>query len=172
MISVVEENEKMGSYALGKQEAVLWALTEFDHGSTCLDVGACDGIWQKLLGENFVMDAVEAFEPNAQKLQGYRTVYNIDIDDLKYEWYDLIIFGDVIEHMEVEKAQRVLNYAYMRCEDMIVAVPWMYEQGELYGNKWEIHIQDDLTKEKFMERYPGFEPIVEFDNYAYFHKSK
>lgn len=160
----------MSSYTLGKAETVIWALTEFDNGSTCLDVGACDGVWQKMLGENFVMDAVEAYTPNARGLTGYRTVFNMEVQDLKYEWYDLIIFGDVIEHMSVEDAQKVLDYAYPRCKDMIVAVPWMYEQGAIYGNKWETHIQDDLTKEKFMERYPGFEPIVEFGNYAYYHK--
>lgn len=161
----------MASYEMGKHQTVIWAFEHFPQGATCLDVGACDGIWQKMIGEHFIMDAVEVYTPNAKGLTGYRTVYNLKIQDLKYEWYDLIIFGDVIEHMTVEDAQEVLRYAYMRCTDMIVAVPFLYKQGEIYGNKYERHIQDDLTPELFNERYKGFEPIIEFPKYAYYHKA-
>ena len=160
----------MSSYGKGKFETVVWAVENFPQGSTCLDVGACDGVWRKMLGEHFTMDAVEVFEPNARKLQGYRSVFIMNVSDLKYEWYDLIIFGDVIEHMTIQEAQDVLKYAYMRCRDMVVAVPFKYKQGELYGNKYEVHIQDDLTDEIFNERYKGFEPLVAFDNYCYYHK--
>lgn len=160
----------MASFLKGKAEAVIWAKTEFDKGSTCLDVGACDGLWQKVLGDHFVMDAVEPYTPNANRLAGYRTIYNMEVQDLKYEWYDLIIFGDVIEHMTVADAQEVLRYAYMRCKDMIVAVPFMYEQGIINGNKYEVHIQSDLTRVNFLERYKGFKPLVEFGDYAYYHK--
>lgn len=162
----------MASFMKGKGETTVWARMTFPKGSTCLDVGACDGVWHRFLGEYLTMDAVEVFEPNIKNLTGYRTVYNMDIDDLKYDWYDLIIFGDVIEHMEVEKAQRVLRYAYMRCKDMVIAVPFLYKQGAIYGNKWEMHIQDDLTKELFDERYKGFELLFDYGNYGYYHKAR
>lgn len=161
----------MSSYGMGKRETVAWAKQKFPKGATCLDVGACDGVWRKLMGDHFTMDAVEVFEPNAQKLQGYRTVFNMNVCDLKYEWYDLIIFGDVIEHMTIEEAQDVLKYAYMRCRDMIVAVPFKYVQGEMYGNRYERHTQDDLTDELFHERYAGFQPLFKFKVYAYYHKN-
>lgn len=118
------------------------------------------------------MDAVEIFKPNAEKVKqlGYRKVYNYPIQNFPYKWYDVIIFGDVIEHMTVEDAQQTLDYAHDRCKDMIIAVPYLYKQDPIYGNPWEKHIQDDLTRELFMERYPGYEELEVFRGYTYWHK--
>ena len=162
----------MASYDIGKAEVVEYIKAHFPAGSTCLDVGACDGKWYDLLGDYLVMDAVEIFKPNIVHhglTDKYRRVFGVDIDSLAYVSYDLIIFGDVIEHMTVDKAQRVLGYARNRCKDMIIGVPWLYPQGELYGNPYEIHLQADLTEELFNERYPGYEKLLGFKNYFYFH---
>ena len=162
----------MASYDIGKAEVVEYIKAHFPAGSTCLDVGACDGKWYDLLGDYLVMDAVEIFKPNIVQhnlTDKYRRVFGVDIDNLAYVSYDLIIFGDVIEHMTVDKAQRVLGYARNRCKDMIIGVPWLYPQGELYGNPYEVHLQADLTEELFNERYPGYEKLLGFKNYFYFH---
>lgn len=160
---------QVSSYMNGKREIVAWVNNRFPD-ATILDVGACDGIWRTIL-PNHTMDAVEAFKPNADRLKGYRAVYNCDIANFSYDWYDLIIFGDVIEHMGVEQAQRVLKYAESRCRDMIVAVPYCLKQGEIYGNPYEVHIQDDLTPKIFDDRYPGFEPLyMVIGYYCYYHK--
>ena len=119
------------------------------------------------------MDAVEAYWPNAMRLEGYREIFSVDIRNLEYDHYDLIIFGDVIEHLSVKDAQCVLDYAGPRCRDMIVAVPFEYVQGEIYGNPYEVHIQDDLTPENFDERYPGFEVLLRAaEDYCYYHKGE
>ena len=161
----------MSSYDYGKPEICAWVRQHFPRDATILDVGACDGKWRKLLPEYPNMDAVEAFEPNLQNLQGYRDVYHSDIRDFGYEWYDLVIFGDIVEHLSVEAAKNELEYARDRCRDMIVAVPFLYKQDAIYGNPYEVHIQDDLTPENFVERYPGFEVLLRArDNYCYYHK--
>ena len=163
----------MASYDLGKQEVVNWIKNHFWQGATCLDVGACDGKYYDLLGNYLVMDAVEIFTPNIgwhQLEKKYRRVFNADIHGLTYDYYDLIIFGDVLEHMSIDKAQAVLEYAKHHCIDIIVGVPWLYPQGELYGNPYERHIQADLTEEVFNQRYHGFAKLFDFENkYAYFH---
>lgn len=163
----------MASYDDGKQDIVEYICQHFPHGSTCLDVGACDGKWHSLLGHHLVMDAVEIFEPNVSYYNladRYRHVYTCDVYDLAYDWYDLIIFGDVIEHMTIERAQTVLNYAEQRCHDMIIGVPYLYKQEPLYGNEYERHIQDDLTEKIFKERYPGYEILAKpRGDYAYYH---
>ena len=162
----------MSSYDYGKPEICAWIRQHFPRDATILDVGACDGKWMKLLPEYPNMDAVEAFEPNLKNLQGYRDVYHSDIRDFGYEWYDLVIFGDIVEHLSVEAAKNELEYARDRCRDMIVAVPFLYKQGAIYGNPYEVHIQDDLTPENFSERYPGFEVLLRArDNYCYYHKA-
>ncbi len=160
----------MGSYPYGKAEIRGWVQRNFPAESTILDVGACDGIWHWLL-PGYTMDAVEIFGPNAEKLTGYRKVFHADVADLTFDWYDLILFGDVIEHIGVEKAQAVLAYARPRCRDMIVAVPFLYEQDAIYGNPWEVHLQPDLTPEIFAERYPDLSVLLDTGmDYCYYHK--
>lgn len=160
----------MSSYYFGKDIVCAWIRENFSAGAEILDVGACDGIWRKLLPE-YTMDAVEIHGPNADRLHDYRKVFRRDVDGLDYEHYDLIIFGDVIEHMDVEKAQRVLAYARPRCRDMVVAVPFLYPQDAFGGNPWERHLQPDLTAEIFAARYPGFSVLCDTGlNYCYYHK--
>lgn len=163
----------MGSYNYGKEEVCEWIRKKFSIKSTILDVGACDSRWRKLLPEYENMDAVEVFSPYIKRLIGYRNVQNVDIRDFRYEWYDLIIFGDVIEHLPVEDAKSVLKYAKERCKDMIISVPFKYKQGIVNGNVHEIHIQDDLTPELFDERYEGFETLCAPNElYRYYHKRR
>ena len=161
----------MPSYDKGKAEVCDWIRNKFHTDAEILDVGACDGNWRALLADYPNMDAVEVWPPNAEGIKPlYREVFICDVADLKYKQYDLIIFGDVIEHMEVEKAQKVLKTAKRKCKDMIVAVPFLYRQGAIYGNPYEEHKQADLTAELFDQRYPGFEVLVAADwNYCYYH---
>ena len=165
----------MASYDEGKTEAVKWIFEYFSRGSTCLDVGACDGKWFTLLSDCMIMDAVEVWGPYISKHNlraKYRAVFNCSIQELKFNHYDLIIFGDVLEHMSVADARRVIEYAWPRCNDMLIAVPFHYKQGAKKGNPYERHVQDDLTFNIFMERFPGFQPPYLSDKYAYFVKDK
>ena len=168
----------MAIYMVGKKEGVRGILDHLPGGCAGLDVGACDGVWSKfihMLDSDVIIDGVEAYELNVI-MHGlkhlYRNVYTMDVDDFRYERYDMIIFGDVIEHMTVEKAQRVLAYAWDRCDDMIVAVPYLYPQDAIYGNPYEVHKQPDLTPEIFDWRYPGFEPLWQNEFYCYYHKRR
>lgn len=127
-----------------------------DHNSIILDVGAGWGKYRDLLPE-YVMDACEIWQPYviAEKLTDrYRRVYTMSICSLGsgiLNFYDLVIFGDVLEHLSVECAQRVLK----RCNAAIIAVPYLYEQGPEQDNEFERHLQDDLTPGLMMDRYPG-----------------
>jgi len=165
----------MGSNDLGKEYICSYVRNNFPTSATILDVGACDGKWRGLLPEFPNMDAVEAFGKNAADLmyrQIYRSVFQADIRDFQYEWYDIIIFGDVLEHLTVAQAQRVLAYASPRCKDLIIAVPYLFEQDAIYGNPYEVHLQPDLTAENFRERYPGYEVMLSpAKNYCYYHKA-
>ena len=163
----------MASLDTGKKETVNWICNNFSKGSTCLDVGACDGKWGLLLNDYLIMDGVEIYKPNIEKhmlWNIYRKVFDCDIKDLTYNQYDLIIFGDVLEHMSVEDAQKVLEYAWPRCRDLIVAVPYQWINRSHYGNPWEVHIQDDLTPENVLERYPKLKPLFIYERYGYYTK--
>lgn len=169
----------MASYNEGKKEVVTWICNRLPDGGTVLDVGACDGRWADFIHIIFpdaIVDGVEIYEPNVilnRLVDHYRTVIIGDIADFRYEYYDLVIFGDVLEHMSVEKAQAVLAYARDHCADYVIGVPFEYPQDEIYGNKWEKHLQPDLTPALFDERYPGHELIIMArEDYAYYHRRR
>lgn len=161
----------MSSYRQGKPEVKFWLAQRLQKGSEVLDVGSCDGIWYDLLSDLYTMDSVEVWKPNIEQYrlgEKYRSVFNVKIQDFTFDHYDLVLFGDVIEHMTVEDAQKVLAYAKEHSDMVIVAVPFLFKQDAIYGNPYERHIQDDLTNQLFLERYPDFQPIVLYPNYGYY----
>jgi SAM-dependent methyltransferase len=158
-----------GSYKLFKEEIRKYLIEHYPPKSLVLDVGAGSGTYALLLGDYFELDAIEVFKPSADYIEGrYRKVYNKNIKDYEYEYYDVVMFGDVIEHLEVEEAQKVLEYALQRSKEVIVAVPYQYPQGEVDGNVYEIHKQDDLTPELMKERYPYLHLLYGNDVYGYY----
>ena len=117
------------SYATYKKEITDYLKSNFDKNAKILDVGAGEGTYLPFLQDYFTnIEAVEVFKPNIDNFnleERYKKVYNINIIDFKYDFYDIIIFGDVIEHLEVNDAKKVLKYALNRCKEMIVAVPYL-----------------------------------------------
>ena len=164
------------SYNYFKENIKEYIKKNYKKDIKILDVGAGEGTYYNLLGEYFSdIDAVEIFKPNIDNYrleEKYKRVYNADIRGFKYDFYDIIIFGDVIEHLSIEEAQEVLKYAYSRCNEMIVAVPYCYKQGEIEGNVYEIHKQDDLTQVNVLERYPYLELLYGNNEYGYYIKRK
>ena len=63
---------------------------------------------------------------------------------------------------------KTLEYAKKHADLVVVGVPFLWPQGKCYGNDWEEHVQDDLTHELFMERYPGFELFMKKENYGWY----
>lgn len=127
----------------------------FPVSSRMLDVGAGWGKYQYLLPE-YPMDACEIWEPyieeNGLKTK-YREVFNIDICEFEYKWYDVIIFGDVLEHIDKQQAEKVLFYANAHCTQFYIVVPYSYPQEAVDGNPYEAHQQSDLTDEIMHDRF-------------------
>ena len=164
------------SFRYFKEEIREYLCRNFDRDAKILDVGCGSGTYYDLLHDYFSdIDGVEIFRPNIENYgleNKYRYIYNKDIKELEYENYDIIIFGDILEHLEVEEAQKVLKYALERCKEVIVAVPYMYKQGIEYDNVYEIHKQDDLTPVNVLERYPELELLYGNTEYGYYIRRK
>jgi hypothetical protein len=79
-----------------------------------------------------------------------------DAADVPVDGYDLVIMGDVLEHMTVEAAQLFLSRCEAAHAAVLVLVPFLYEQDACWDNEHERHLQPDLTDAVFNERYPGF----------------
>ena len=157
---------------IGKTQIKQFLIEYLKPNAKICDMGAGGGTYQKLLGSEYNWTAVEIWHESAEYIkQFYNKVYEEDVRTFNYpEKYDLVIFGDIIEHLTVEDAQQVLNKAEQNSNAILIAVPYMYPQKEIFGNKAEKHIQDDLTPELFNQRYPGFELIYSHNNYAYYWK--
>lgn len=137
-------------------------VAEFDPAAAeILDVGPCWGKYRILL-PGYTMDACEAWEPYVvqEDLRSmYRQVFVADICDFAWseQWrsYELVIMGDVLEHIEAQRAARLVTRLLDTCGEVFAVVPYLYEQGPEHGNHYQCHLQSDLTPEVMERRYPG-----------------
>lgn len=114
---------------------------------TIIDVGAGEGTYS-VLGRHLRLDArwigVEAYEPYVDRFllgQKYDDVVVQDARTWMPELEDYtILFGDVIEHMPVEDARKLLSFHLDRATNIYVSVPIVYApQGPCFGNDHETH---------------------------------
>jgi hypothetical protein len=141
---------------------------DFQREARILDVGAGAAKYRDLLIVCPNIDAVEAHEPYVSKFclrERYGQVHVADVLDLPGSFfadYDLVILGDVLEHLSVPDAQTLLASIAENGPRtaVLVAVPFLFEQDAADGVEWEIHKQPELTHELFCERYPDFDCLV------------
>lgn len=133
---------------------------------TIADIGAGAGTYSHLIKPelNVHMTAVEIFEENINRFNLanlYEEVLHKDVRELDSLNYDLVIFGDVLEHMTKEEALAVWNIAKRDAKYAIINIPIVhYEQGAIEGNPHEVHVVDDWDHDKVLE---AFEDITDFN---------
>lgn len=138
-----------------------------DDNTRILDVGPGSGTYGARL-KDWNIEAVEIFEPYVQMFnlnQFYKKVHIGDIRTFDVSQYDYIIMGDVLEHLTQNEATEVLNRMWNK--KVMVAVPYLFEQGEEMGNIYETHHQPDLTDELMQSRY-GLKPLYTNERYGYY----
>lgn len=151
--------------------------------SRILDVGAGQGKYRIVLDDYPNVDGVEIHEATATREQLseiYRQLviddacsalrdlmrnytqfcYQRDDDELPEKPYDVVIFGDVLEHMDVADAQCAVTDALIVASDIFVIVPYLYPQEPHDDNEYQRHIQDDLTPEVMVSRYPDLRLVM------------
>jgi cyclopropane fatty-acyl-phospholipid synthase-like methyltransferase len=138
--------------------------------TSMLDVGAGAGTYAHIFAQHFPnvnRFAVEAWTPyiNEFELQMlYTEVFNRDIRDHKYFTYDIVIFGDVLEHMTKEEALVVWGKVAKKAKYALISIPIIhYPQDEVHGNPFERHVKDDWTHEEVLETFPQITNFVTSD---------
>lgn len=133
---------------------------EFPLDTEILDVGPGFGKYRMQLPEFPQMDAVEVWEPYIREeslREMYRMVYQADVFDfiVSSQWhsYDLVILGDVLEHIERTRAVQLVQFFTRTCGDVLAIVPYGYVQGPVHGNPYQVHQQDDLTPDIMTTEY-------------------
>jgi hypothetical protein len=153
-----------------KQEVFQHIRNTINPTDKILDVGPGAGKYGKSLNDYYI-DAVEIYDPYiaAYNLkQIYKNVYCDNILNFDWSFYDYIILGDVLEHINLEEAKKLISDItnnYVKC---LVAVPYMFEQGEWYGNIHETHLQPDLTPDNMLLRYPELKLLIGDSGYGYY----
>lgn len=160
------------SYSKYKAEVKEEILKNLPKTSHILDVGAGSGCYGEMFSGKFTkIDALEIF-PNYIDMfdlhKKYDKVIIGDIREFDYSNYDFIIMGDVLEHLAKEDAQDIIDKINMNGQGVLVAVPYLYEQGTEFGNVHETHLQPDLTPQIMAERYPSLKLLFGDEQYGYY----
>lgn len=155
------------SFSFGKQETISF-IDQYIPDKMCsiLDVGPGRGIYSQLLKKRgyIHIDAIEIYRPYIEEFELeklYRRVFLGTIVGFEYENYDIVVMGDVIEHLPVKDAQQVIKYAQQHSKLIVVAVPYLLRQiGSQFDGSGD-HRQPDLTREIFLKRYPGSKLLID-----------
>ena len=135
--------------------------------ASMLDVGAGAGIYGQLFLDhlpNANRFAVEAWEPYIHEFELkeiYTEVFNHDIRDHEFFNYDIVIFGDVLEHMTKEEALTVWDKVSKQAKYALISIPIVhYPQDAVNGNPFEKHVKDDWTHEEVLATFPQIKTFV------------
>jgi len=152
-----------------KEQTKKYIIDNYHIDSRILDVGVGAGTYYNLLSPLGYtnIDGVEIFQNYISEYrleEKYKNIFNGNICniDINFEEYDLIILGDVLEHIDKKDAKKLIEK--IGNVPTIIGVPFESEQGEHYGNIYETHLQSDLTLDIFLERFDGYKPFcLRFD---------
>ena len=122
---------------------------------SALDVGPGEGTYHALLHDLIPeIDCVEIWPQNVADFSLRNRYHEVWTDDIRHHInsdemydYDLIVFGDILEHLPVDDAVQVFTEALRRCRWVIVSVPMVhFPQDAIDGNQHEHHeIEDPQT---------------------------
>jgi cyclopropane fatty-acyl-phospholipid synthase-like methyltransferase len=147
-----------------------WILNKIKEASvhSILDIGAGSGTYADYLKENnynCYIDAVEIWQPYIDKFNlasKYKNVYKVDVRDHRDFTYDLVIFGDILEHMSKEDALEVWEAVSLKADHAVIAIPIIhYVQPALNDNPYEEHVKEDWSVQEVLESFPFIEDHFE-----------
>lgn len=145
----------------GKPSVLKYILDNVRKNEKILDVGFGSGIYCKMLRAfNYeYIDGVDVYGENIAEMgldKIYNNIYIENILDFDFKHYNLIIMGDVLEHIELDLAKKLLKKIVdeKKCNHLVVSIPYEYEQDEVYGNVYEKHLQPEVNKRYMEIHYP------------------
>lgn len=128
-----------------------------------LDIGAGSGTYvdrYRAIFPKAIFFGVEIWEPYIEKFklrEKYDRVVNFDAEDYlklvqNHDVFDVTFLGDVVEHMELEKARNVIDMAVQASRIVIISLPiGYYPQDEYEGNPYEKHVTDSWTLQSALD---------------------
>lgn len=133
-----------------------------------LDVGCGQGTYPMLLKQQYPLLAtaewwgIEAWTSYIKEFDLellYDQIINQDARTLDWATlpqFDLVIFGDVLEHMTKEQSQDLVNQALSISKYVVISIPIVHSpQGAYGGNPFETHVKDNWTHQEVLESFPN-----------------
>jgi len=147
------------STVTGKDIIINYILEHVKKADAILDVGFGSGIYGKLLNEKGYHN-IDGIDIYGGELEGtgldsiYRTIFIEDIQTFKFNHYNLIIMGDILEHLPLQNAKFILKKLSLKCDHLMVSVPYQFSQNGTLSNPYEKHEQPEITREYMTLHYP------------------
>lgn len=151
----------------GKTEILSWVNNINHDFKKVLDLGVGKGTYSRLFRKrpsklsNARWIGVEAWEPYIEQFDlrsQYHEIINKDIRLLDYPALapvDIVIAGDVLEHVTKQEAINIVDKVLQISPYMIISIPIIhYPQGPWQGNQYEIHVKDDWSHQEMMSTFP------------------
>ncbi len=142
---------------------LLDALNGYFNFRQVLDVGAGAGGYCRFLGPAFPdseWTALEIWQPYLELFELETHYQRVLITDAR-SWvpdrnFDLVIMGDVLEHMQPQEALdlviKLLDYTQLA----LISIPIVHmPQGTTYGNPYERHVKDDWSHKEVLGYFPN-----------------
>ncbi len=161
----------------GKAVFVDWVTNNVEKNEKILDIGFGSGVYGKILKAFYYkhIDGVDIWPKDLDEMglhYIYDNIFISDILEFDFDHYDLIIMGDVLEHISLENSKKLLNrfISEDKVSKMFIQVPYMYENhNQWHGNPNEVHLQDEINEEYMAREFPFLE-LIKIDRVPY-HKS-
>lgn len=144
-----------------------WSVERMKHMAnkfqihTVVDVGVGAGTYTQYRsifpGSRWI--GLEAWEPYVQQYDLINKYDQLIMGDVReQDWQqlpsDLVIMGDVLEHMTKEEAVALVNQSLASGKLALVSLPVVYYPQDAWeGNEYERHIKPDWSYEEFSETF-------------------
>jgi hypothetical protein len=149
------------SWSQGKDFTQEFVRSHANQIKSVLDIGPGQGTYFHLLKDDLPdcwWEGVEVFLPYiiGFKLElFYGLIHHTDVRKFQPQRdYDLVIAGDVLEHMTKEQAEKLVYGMLPRCKYFIISIPIVHwPQEAINNNPYEIHVKDDWSHDEMMETF-------------------
>jgi len=137
------------AYSNSHFDAEIAAFLRHAQPDAVLDIGAGAGKYGRMLREVSPRTHLTALEPDSEYIEqfGLREIYDSvlvgDVESLMRDVdtdHDVIILGDVIEHLRKSAGIDLLNFLVYRSRIILIVFPLRYRQGSSNGHIQEAHI--------------------------------
>lgn len=142
-----------------------------------LDIGAGSGTYADLLRPTSTnIDAIEVFTPYIEEYNlwsKYKNVFNHNVmnTSVDFSTYELIILGDVFEHLSEQDSKQLMDRIFKTDAEVIVAVPFNSPQDSMFNNEYERHLQPRITFQSILKTHKQLIPLCVRYDYGVFIKN-